>query len=51
MKESALGRIRMISIFECVPIRFELREFVAITTIADMDIFCPFLVVGRCSSL
>ncbi len=46
MKESTLGRIRIVSIFEFVPIKFELLEFVAITTIADMNIFCPFLVNG-----
>jgi len=46
MKESTLGRIRIVSIFECVPGQFELRELVAISTIADMNIFCPFLVNG-----
>ena len=41
MKESALDQIRIVSIFERVPIQFELREFVDITTIVDMNNFCP----------
>lgn len=41
MKESALDQIRIVLIFECVPIQFELREFVDITMIVDMNNFYP----------
>jgi hypothetical protein len=51
MKESALGRIRTISMNECVAVQFQLRELVAITTIADVNLDGPFLVCENRSSL
>ena len=41
MKEGAQGRIRTISTNECVPVQFQLLEFVVITGIANMRFSAP----------